>query len=272
MNCEECKDYLTCVCEMNLAGDEKIERPKTPEPMENYLDETIYSISKKIRSQLSPGWIEFFDTYDDTIKHTSELVERLGGDFIPRRENVFNAFLKTPLESIKVVIWGQDPYPQILDGDVPRAQGYSFGVAKGDSIPSSLNNIFKEISDNIPNFEQPSHGDLTRWCEQGVFLCNSALTTVPGKAGEHNKAGVWEPFINSLIKFLNEKQGNAIHVLWGKNAQALKNRISKKSTILESGHPSGFSYTKYFKGNKHFKLINIKLRKMGLEEIDWNLN
>ncbi len=194
--------------------------------------------------------------------------EQRGFKVLPLREDIFRAFHLTPLPRIKVVIIGQDPYHSIT-GDVPTAHGLSFSVRNGNSIPPSLNNIFKEIARSIPNFQYPTHGDLSRWAEQGVLMLNSCLTVNPHEAKSHG--AIWGGFIKHVMIAIEQANSRCIFVLWGRKAQKIKNMISSKSIILESSHPSPFSVNRGFNGCNHFVEINKHLLEMESEPINWNL-
>ncbi len=180
----------------------------------------------------------------------------------PPKPQVFSAF-KTPLPDIKVVIIGQDPYHG------PRqAHGLSFSVAPGVAVPPSLQNIFKEIEDDIGT-KIPSSGFLKRWVDQGVFLLNNTLTVQAGQAGSHRGKG-WEEFTAKMIEILNKERKNLVFLLWGRDARSKKTMIdSSKHLVLESAHPSPFSANHGFFGNKHFSKTNTYLKQHGIKEIEW---
>ncbi len=180
----------------------------------------------------------------------------------PPKAQVFSAFT-TPLLDIKVVIIGQDPYHG------PRqAHGLSFSVAPGVAVPPSLQNIFKEIEDDIGT-KRPSSGFLKRWADQGVFLLNNTLTVQAGQAGSHRGKG-WEEFTAKMIETLNKERKNLVFLLWGRDARSKKTMIDEsKHLILESAHPSPFSANHGFFGNKHFSKTNTYLKQHGIKEIEW---
>jgi len=270
-NCEE--QFGVCVCVPELGDCTYKPRDIEIENDEDYRR----TIRDEFDSLKETDWYEFYLRSVNIINDISKFIEKNKINYVPLTENIFNAFKKTKFKNLKCIIWGQDPYHQLLENGEPRAQGFSFSVKRDDKIPVSLKNIYKELEDNYPTkFKKPAHGDLTKWCEQGVMLLNSALTTEPDKAGSHcvgSKYGpIWRPFINEFIDYLNEKNPNIIHVLWGAKAKdEVSNRISKKSKVLESAHPSGFSYSK-FKGNKHFLAINSILKEQKIKKIDWNVD
>ena len=145
----------------------------------------------------------------------------------PSNENVFAAFNQTPFSKVKVVIIGQDPYH-----GANQANGLSFSVSKGVRNPPSLKNIFKELKTDLA-IEIPTHGDLTKWADQGVLLLNATLTVRADQAGSHQNKG-WETFTDSVIKILSEKREGIIFLLWGKFAQGKEILINAhKHSILK---------------------------------------
>lgn len=191
----------------------------------------------------------------------------------PIRENWFRAFLQTPLDQVKVVIVGQDPYFQTItiSGEkVPRATGLSFSVNKRDEVPCSLKNIYKELSKTVKDFKIPKHGDLTSWASQGVLLLNKCLTVKPGVA--LSCGNLWDGFLKIIIQELGEFNPNIIYLLWGLKAQEIINIPGFKGIVLKAAHPSGFSADRGFFGCNHFNLVNQHLKKLKLEPIDWNVD
>lgn len=182
----------------------------------------------------------------------------------PASKDIFNAF-KMPVDDVKVVIVGQDPYhtPGV-------ANGLAFSVNKGCRIPPSLVNIFKELKDDY-GVNPPLHGDLSRWTEEGVMLLNTSLTVRKGEAGSHSKAG-WQNFTSGVVQYLSENRPHVVFVLWGKHAQGLEKFIdTEKHTVLKSAHPSPFSADRGFFGSKPFSKINTALTENGLEPVTWSL-
>ncbi len=219
-----------------------------------------------------PSWKDVFNYADDELELISELldgVEKNQGKFFPKKVNLFKAFELCSRSKVKVVIFGQDPYHQMLYTGEPRAQGLAFSVSPSDSIPSSLQNIYKEIQSDvgISNF---AHGDLTHWAEQGILLLNTCLTVQPNQAGSHKH--IWAGFINKVIKDIAQANSKCIYVLWGNHAKKLAKLIEGSPPVLESSHPSGLSANRGFLGCKHFSQINELLRAQGKEEIDWNID
>lgn len=221
--------------------------------------------------KLEASWLavlqeEFDKDYMKNLKKFL-LEEKIKGEIIfPKNENLFKALELTPFEQVKIVILGQDPY----HGE-GQAHGLSFSVQEGVKLPPSLQNIFKELTTDIPNFKTPLRGDLSSWAKQGVLLLNATLTVASGKAGSHQNQG-WEFFTDEIIKTISEKKENIIFILWGKFAQAKENLIDEtKHYIIKSPHPSPFSAYGGFFGSKPFSKSNEILKNLGEEEIDWNL-
>lgn len=183
----------------------------------------------------------------------------------PPFEDVFNAFKLTPLSNVKAVILGQDPYHE--EG---QAHGLAFSTPDGRTIPRSLKNIFKEIS-NEYSYHIPESGCLEKWAEQGVFLLNTVLTVEEGNANSHSKCG-WQTFTDNVIRILNQKTQPVVFLLWGKQAEKKKNLITNpKHLVLITSHPSPFSARRGFLGSNHFKLANKFLKENDVDEINWKL-
>jgi len=179
---------------------------------------------------------------------------------------IFNAFEHTPFNKVKVVIIGQDPYH-----GANQAHGLSFSVQKGVPIPPSLQNIFKELQAEYPDFQFPKHGDLSSWADQGVLLLNATLTVEATKAGSHQKQG-WEQFTDQVIQILSEQRKGIVFLLWGKYAQAKAALIDQnKHLVLMATHPSPFSAYNGFFGCNHFIKTNEFLENNGEKGIDWKL-
>ncbi len=191
--------------------------------------------------------------------------EILSGKIIyPHPKNIFAAFDATPLNKLKVVILGQDPYHGKW-----QAHGLSFSVQDGIKIPPSLKNIYKEIKNEYPHFKIPHSGNLLCWAKQWVLLLNSILTVQAGNPASHSKIG-WTKFTDSVIKKISNSQEWIIFILWGNFSRWKKNLINtNKHFVLESPHPSPFSAHSWFFGNGHFKKINEILKQKGKEEIHW---
>ena len=183
----------------------------------------------------------------------------------PKGSEIFNAMNYTPFEQVKVVIMGQDPYP-----NPGHAHGLCFSVQEHvKPFPPSLINIFKEI-ENDTGVPFPPNGSLIRWAKQGVLLLNAVLTVRRGQPRSHQGKG-WELFTNAIIKKISEQKENVVFLLWGGDAKRKKTLIDvNKHYILESGHPSPLSANRgYWFGNKHFSKTNKFLQSKGMKEIKW---
>ncbi len=183
----------------------------------------------------------------------------------PPADEIFSAFEFTPLNEVKVVILGQDPY----HGE-GQAHGLCFSVKPEVEIPPSLVNIYKELQSDL-GLEIPNHGYLTKWAGQGVLMLNTVLTVRAHQANSHRGIG-WEEFTDAAIRVLNEQDRPIVFLLWGKPAQTKKSMLNHpKHLILEAPHPSPLSAYRGFFGCKHFSQTNEFLKKNGLEPIDWQI-
>jgi len=170
----------------------------------------------------------------------------------PKYENIFNALRYTDYDEVKVVILGQDPYH-----GVNEAHGLAFSVLEGVRRPPSLNNIFKELYNDLGIIR--TRNDLSDWAKQGVLLLNTVLTVEKDKAFSHQGHG-WEIFTDNIIKVLNERDERIIFVLWGNPARSKKSLITnKRHIIIESAHPSPLSASRGFFGSKPFSKVNAYL-------------
>lgn len=192
-------------------------------------------------------------------------VERQAHSVFPAEPDVFQAFECTPLDQVRVVILGQDPYH-----DVGQAHGLAFSVRPGVKLPASLRNIFKELHADL-GVPTPGNGCLIPWARQGVLLLNTVLTVRAHQAHSHRGRG-WEVFTDQVIKHLGQQSEPLVFVLWGKPAQAKKKLIeASRHLILEAPHPSPLSAHGGFFGSRPFSKINDALRGWGKAEIDWTL-
>ncbi len=183
----------------------------------------------------------------------------------PPKGEIFNAFKLTALSDIKVVILGQDPYHE-----ENQAHGLAFSTPKGNVIPRSLINIFKEIREEY-NYEIPEHGSLEEWAKQGVFLLNTVLTVEESNANSHSKCG-WQTFTDNVIKQINKQDQPIVFLLWGKQAEKKKDLLNNPNhLVLVTSHPSPFSARRGFFGCNHFRLANEFLRENDVKEIEWKL-
>lgn len=184
----------------------------------------------------------------------------------PPSNSVFEAFNRTPVDNVKAVILGQDPYH-----GAGQSHGLAFSVAKNVAIPPSLRNIYKALKLDFDNFEIPPHGNLSFWAEQGVLLLNTTLTVRENKPGSHQKQG-WERFTDKIIHLLSEKKEGIVFLLWGKPA-ALKTSLIdiEKQHVLIAPHPSPLSAHRGFLTCKHFSQTNDFLVQAGKEPINWQI-
>lgn len=214
------------------------------------------------------GWDELFleefnKPYFKNLKNFL-LQEYATRTVYPPKSLILNAFDQTPYDKVKVVILGQDPYY-----NPGQAMGMSFSVNKGVAVPKSLQNMFKEIADDIGRPSAIEGGDLTPWARQGVLLLNTVLTVVAGQPNSHKGMG-WETFTDAVIKKLNSRNTPTVFLLWGRNALDKRALITNPThLVLTAAHPSPLSAFNGFFGCRHFSKTNEFLRKNGLEEIVW---
>ena len=176
---------------------------------------------------------------------------------------IFNAFDLCPFEQVRVVILGQDPYHE-----PGQAHGLCFSVQEGVPLPPSLENIFREIRQDLGEEPLPS-GNLERWARQGVLLLNATLTVRAHRAGSHQNKG-WERFTDAVVHRLAEEKQGLVFLLWGAYAQRKGEFIdSNRHLVLKSVHPSPLSAYRGFFGNRHFSKTNQYLQSRGLDAIDW---
>lgn len=203
-----------------------------------------------------------------TKPYFDELVEFVKAEYasttvFPAGRNIFRAFDKCPLDRLKVVIIGQDPY----HGE-GQANGLCFSVSEGVPFPPSLQNILKEVHDDT-GAEIPSSGELDRWAEQGVLLLNAVLTVRAHEAASHAGKG-WERFTDAVVRAIAERKEGVVYMLWGNYAQK-KGAIAdpERNLILRAVHPSPLSAYRGFFGCRHFSMANDYLVKQGKEPINW---
>ncbi len=184
----------------------------------------------------------------------------------PDMYDIFNCFLFTHYENVKVVLLGQDPYH-----NVGQAHGLCFSVQDGIEPPPSLINMFKELKSDL-GFDPPRSGNLTKWAREGVLLMNTALTVRAHQANSHANCG-WSWFTDSVISLLSEQKENLVFILWGGNARKKTSLIDRrKHLILECAHPSPLSAYNGFFGCRHFSKTNDYLIAHGKSPVNWNLN
>ena len=208
---------------------------------------------------------EFGQSYFQNIVSHLKTEREQGKIIFPKGADIFRAFNTTPLDKVKLVIIGQDPYH-----GAGQAHGLCFSVQKGIAPPPSLLNIFKELKEDI-GIPIPEHGDLTHWAEQGVFLLNASLSVRSGEPMSHSKIG-WAQFTDQVIRTLSEKKQALVFLLWGKFAQEKVLLIDQnKHLVLKAAHPSPLSAHTGFFGCQHFSKANQWLMSKGMDPIDWQL-
>lgn len=234
------------------------------------IPEKDWTVEKIARECAPVSWKHVFEYATPELESISEIIEEEKKKYIlcPQQKDLFRAFHLTPFHKVRVVILGQDPYPQVLGDGLPRATGLSFSVRKRDAIPSSIQNIYKEVKDNYPEFEIPEHGCLEGWARQGILFLNAALTVREGEPAAH--INVWQGFTRKVIRRIVENNEKVIFVLWGAKAQALSGVIGGAVTSLLASHPSGRSAERGFYGCGHFREINEILKKREEEPINWS--
>jgi uracil-DNA glycosylase len=191
--------------------------------------------------------------------------ERQRGTVYPPHDDVFAALHLTPYEEVKAVILGQDPYH-----GPDQAHGLCFSVRQGITPPPSLQNIFKELEQDL-GCVPPNHGNLEHWARQGVLLLNATLTVRRGQAASHQRKG-WETFTDEVLRSVNEKQDRVVFILWGASARKKKAVIdTSRHVIIESAHPSPLSASNGFFGSRPFSRTNDALIEAGRDAIDWQI-
>jgi uracil-DNA glycosylase len=212
-------------------------------------------------------WDNFFQE-EQTKEYYQNLMKQVDRAYetttvFPPKDKIFHAFSLSPLENLKVVLLGQDPYH-----GKNQAQGLAFSTPSEIKNPPSMRNILKEINDDIGN-SVCEDGDLTSWAKDGVLLINAILTVEESKAKSHHKLG-WEIFTDNLIKFIDENCKDVVFILWGGSAIKKEKIIdNQKHYILSGVHPSPLSSYRGFFGCKHFSKTNKILKDLGKTEITW---
>lgn len=226
-------------------------------------------MNEKINPKIETGWLntldsEFEQPYFSQIKQFLLSEKQAGKTIYPAGSLIFNAFNLTPIEKVKVVILGQDPYHN--EG---QAHGLCFSVADGVPPPPSLENMFKELQNDL-GIPPSRHGNLTAWANQGVFLLNAILTVEAHKPASHQKIG-WQQFTDAVIQKISDQQEGIVFMLWGNFAKSKIPLIdASKHHILTAGHPSPLSARLFF-GCRHFSKANELLEQQGKTPIDWYL-
>lgn len=223
----------------------------------------------KVTPQIEESWKnllasefqrDYFLKLKDFLVH-----EKKNFPVYPPGKDIFKAYNRTPVANVKAVIIGQDPYH-----GKGQAHGLCFSVQRGIPNPPSLQNIFKELNNDL-NIPIPKHGNLEHWADEGVFLLNATLTVRASQAGSHQNKG-WETFTDATIQKLSDVKDCLVFILWGKYAQAKEKFIdTSKHYILKAAHPSPFSAHNGFFGCRHFSKTNQILKLKGIEPINWQI-
>tara|TARA_X000001382_G_scaffold130203_2_gene124328 strand:- start:2192 stop:2866 length:675 start_codon:yes stop_codon:yes gene_type:complete len=224
-----------------------------------------------MKEKIHKSWEPFFKSIDtDKLDEFLDFIKSI--DTCPKHEDIFNV-LKMPLDDIKVIIIGQDPYHTVFQHESEDlgqsvATGYSFAVNSNYAkIPPSLKNIFNCVAVTTHQLAYKGDPTLQSWIDQGVFLLNRALTTEQGKAGAHLK--YWKWFTDALIEYINANREGIVFLLWGKRAELVNKFIDEdRHTILTYSHPSPLS-RKQFVFCPHFVLTNMYLKEQGKNQIQW---
>ncbi|MEL6811777.1 MAG: uracil-DNA glycosylase [Bacteroidota bacterium] len=218
--------------------------------------------------KIEPSWQEQLSA-EFELPYFQDLIEFVRSEYrthtcFPPGKLIFSAFDHTPFDQVKVVILGQDPYH-----GPGQANGLCFSVADGVPIPPSLQNMYREINEDLKMVSPPS-GNLERWADQGVLLLNATLTVRAHQAGSHQNKG-WERFTDTVISTLSREREGLVFLLWGGYAKKKGAKIDgHKHLVLTSGHPSPLSANRgYWFGNKHFSKTNKYLLERGGDSIQW---
>lgn len=208
--------------------------------------------------------LDFFqsDRFNKVAKYIAKEREQ-GKIILPAQKNILRALVETPPEEVKVVIMGQDPYP-----DRGHANGLCFSVNPGVTpLPKTLNNILGELKDDLGIVKES--GDLSEWARQGVLLLNATFTVVEGQRGSHRGIG-WEALSTEAIRYLNEHFTGIVYILWGKDAQPKEMYVnSDTNLIIKSSHPSPLAAYRSFFGSRPFSRTNKYLTEIGKTPITW---
>lgn len=220
--------------------------------------------------KLEPSWLQLLgDLFQEPwfLQLKTRLIEeRRGHTVYPAGPDMFQAMDLCPVDLVKVVVLGQDPYH-----NPHEAHGLSFSVPMGTPIPPSLVNIYKEIQQDL-GFDPPDHGNLVHWAKQGVLLLNSSLSVRAHQPASHASLGWWQ-FTDQIIERISLKRKSLVFLLWGKHAISKKPLIAPDHghLILESPHPSPLSAYRGFFGCRHFSKANAHLQASGISPIDWRI-
>ena len=214
------------------------------------------------RRRVAPDWVPALASVETTLTELAQFLDSEAGTgrgYLPAEHQVLRAF-GTPLEEVRVLIVGQDPYPTAGD-----AVGLAFSVAPGRPLPRSLANIARELRDDTG--EELADGDLSHWQRQGVLLLNRVLTVAPGEPASHRGRG-WERVTDAAIEALAARGGPLVAILWGRDARALAGALPG-AEVIESAHPSPLSARRGFFGSRPFSRANAALESRGAVPIRW---
>ncbi|MGV8969463.1 MAG: uracil-DNA glycosylase [Microbacteriaceae bacterium] len=216
---------------------------------------------------IHPQWRAALEPVKPAFEAVSQFLGRetsAGREYLPAAENVLRVFTQSPSD-VRVLILGQDPYPS-----PGHPIGLAFSVARAvRPIPRSLRNVLSELNDDL-GIEPASHGDLSAWALEGVFLLNRVLTVRAGAAGSHRGIG-WEAITEHAVRVLAERAQPPVAILWGSDARSLK-PVLAGATVIESAHPSPLSASRGFFGSRPFSRANDALAEGGLAPIDWRVD
>ena len=222
--------------------------------------------TRPLNEVVDPGWAEALGPVDSHLTEMGRFLREenaAGRGHLPRGEHILRAFT-LPLDQVRVLIVGQDPYPT-----PGHAVGLSFSVDPSvRPLPPSLVNIFKEYSEDL-GYPAPASGDLSPWAERGVLLLNRSLTVQPGRPNSHQGRG-WERVTEQAIRALADRGGPLVAILWGRNARNLKPLLGSVPCI-ESAHPSPMAAHNGFFGSRPFSRANVLLEEQGGQPVDWRL-
>lgn len=219
--------------------------------------------------KLHPSWLSalgdaFEQPYMEQLR-TFLRAEQASAQVLPRNSEIFAALDTTPLDSVRVVILGQDPYPT-----PGHAHGLCFSVQPGVAIPGSLQNIYRELEADL-GIPRAAHGNLVAWAERGVLLLNTVLTVRARQPESHAGRG-WEEFTDRIVREIDARRTGVVFMLWGRKAQDKAAGVdATKHTVLRAAHPSPRSADRGFFGCRHFSKCNDALRARGLPPVDWRL-
>lgn len=224
----------------------------------NDVDQT-WTLVDIVKKRHPLGWKKLYITLVPAIDHIEQQI--YNDDYVPLKKNIFNAYHYTPLDKVKIVIVGQDPYHT-----KGQAVGLAFATPRNAPLQPSIKNIYIELANTVDGFVAPKHGDLSSWAKQGVLLLNTALTTIEGIAGAHEQ--LWFGVIQKTFKEIREHRPHTVVLLWGKWAEKVRPFLGNLKT-LSSSHPSPFSAKLGFFGCNHFNLANEHLIENKITPIDW---